>query len=232
MKLKTALVISSLFIANSAWSQWSGEGDLAFSSSSGNSDTSSLAAALSVTNEHGQWKHNIGFDAVNSIQDDTTTGEAYTLAAQSDYSFSGPYSAFAGLRYQADRFSGFDSQASITAGLGWSVISNERTSFDANIGIGFRESELTNGGETESEAVGRLSLAYKHSLTETTDLDLGFLTESGSSNTYAEISASIRVAISDALGLRAGYLIRNNSDAPAGSTSTDTLTTVGINYSF
>lgn len=232
MKLKVALVISSLFIAGSAWSQWSGEGDLAFSSSSGNSDTSSLAAALSVTNEYGQWKHNIGFDAINSIQEDTTTSEAYTLTAQSNYNFNGPYSAFAGLRYQADRFSGFDSQASITAGLGWSIISNEKTTFDANLGIGFRESELTSDGSTESETVGSLSLVYKHSLTETTDLDLGFLTESGGSNTYSEANASIRVAISNALGLRAGYLVRNNTNPPAAAGSTDTLTTVGINYTF
>jgi putative salt-induced outer membrane protein YdiY len=40
------------------------------------------------------------------------------------------------------------------------------------------------------------------------------------------------VAMSDALGLRVGYLIRQNSDAPLGSKSTDTLTTLGISYKF
>lgn len=232
MKIKIVLATGLLFATSSTFAQWAGEGSLAFSNSSGNSETSSLAAALNLSKESGQWKHSIGFDAVSSTQEDATTGEAYTLSGQSDYNFTGPYSAFAGLRYQTDRFSGFDSQTSLTGGLAWNIISSETTSFDAQLGAGYRDSELANNGGSESEAIFTVGLAYAHKLTETTDLDLGFLTESGSSNTYSEFNAAIRVAISDALGLRAGYQARNNSDAPAGSTSTDTLVTLGVSYNF
>ena len=232
MKLKLILVFTSLFAATSAFSQWAGEGNLSYSNAKGNSNTSALAASLNLSKESGQWKHSAGFDALGSTQDDTTTGESYTLAGQSDYNFSGSYFGFGGLRYQKDRFSGYDNQASATAGLGWNAIDNGTTTFDISLGAGYRESELSNNGGSTSEAVGSLSLVYKQTLTETTDFDVSYLTESGSSNTYSEVNAAIRVAMSDALGLRAGYLIKHNSDAPAGSKATDTLMTVGVSYNF
>lgn len=232
MKFKIALLLAALMGATSAWSQWAGEGNLAYSNANGNSNTSALAASLNLSKETGNWKHSVDLDAVGSTQDDTTTAESYTLSGQSDYSYSTNYYGFGGARYQTDRFSGYDSQASVTGGAGWHVIDNEAATFDAELGGGYRKSELLGGLGEESEAVVSLNFVYKRSITDTTDIDVSYFTESGSSNRYSEASAGIRVAISDALGLRAGYLIKQNSDAPLGSKATDTLTTVGISYKF
>jgi|TARA_B110000483_G_scaffold141911_1_gene169462 putative salt-induced outer membrane protein len=232
MKFKIALVIAVLMGTASAWSQWAGEGNLAYSNANGNSNTSALAASLALSKETGLWKHSVGLDAAGSTQDDATTAESYTLDGQTDYSYSVGYYGFGAARYQTDRFSGYDSQASVAAGAGWHVIASEAATFDAELGAGFRKSELQGGIGEESEGVVSLSLIYKRSITETTDIDVSYFTESGGSNRYSEASASARVAMSDALGLRVGYLIRQNSDAPLGSKSTDTLTTLGISYKF
>ncbi len=232
MNSKFALVISVLLMTSSAWSQWSGDGDLAYSNANGNTNTSALAAALDLSKENGDWKHSVGFDAVGSSQDDVTTAESYTLKGQSDYTINADYYAFGSLRYQSDRFSGYDSQASAKLGGGWHVINSEAATFDAEVGVGYRQSELQNNGGEENEAVVSLSLVYERVLTETTDIDVSYFTESGSSNRYSEASAGVRVAISDALGLRAGYLIKQNSDAPTGTKGTDTLVTIGLNYRF
>ena len=232
MKLKLALVITTILSAGSAWSQWSGDGDLAYSNANGNTNTTALAAALALSKENGDWKHSVGFDAVGSSQDDTVTAESYTLVGQSDYTFSTDYYGFGALRYQTDRFSGYDSQASAKLGAGWHVIATGAATFDAELGAGYRKSELQNNLGDESEAVLSLSLIYTRVLTDTTDIDVSYFTESGSSNRYSEASAGVRVAISDALGMRAGYLIKQNSDAPAGTKGTDTLMTVGLNYRF
>lgn len=232
MNTKFALTLSALLITSSAWSQWSGDGDLSYSNANGNTNTTALAAALDLSKESGDWVHSVGFDAVGSSQDDTTTAESYTLMGQSDYTISADYYAFGSLRYQTDRFSGYDSQASAKVGGGWHVINTEAATFDAELGAGYRKSELQNNSGDESEAVVSLSLAYERVLTETTDIDISYFTESGSSNRYSEASAGVRVAISDALGMRAGYLIKQNSDAPAGTKGTDTLVTIGLNYRF
>jgi len=230
--LRTVLIFSMTLMTSSVWAQWAGEGDLAYSNANGNSNNSARAAALALSKESGAWKHSVGFDAIGSSQNDTTTAESYTLVGQSDYAFSGDYYGFGALRYQTDRFSGYDSQASAKVGAGWHVIDSEEATFDAELGVGYRKTELLNNLGSESEAVVSLGLIYKRVLTETTDIDVSYFTESGSSNRYSEASAGIRVAISDALGLRAGYLIKQNSDAPVGSRETDTLTTIGINYRF
>ncbi len=232
MKIKIALIVAALIATTSAWPQWAGEGNLAYSNANGNSNNSALAASLALSKESGKWKHSVGLDAVGSTQDDTTTAESYTLSGQTDYAYSADYYSFGAARYQADRFSGYDSQASITGGAGWHVIASEVASFNAEIGGGYRDSELLGGLGSENEGVFSLNLTYKRSITDTTDIDVSYFTESGSSNRYSEAGAGVRVAMSDALGLRAGYLIKQNSDAPLGSKSTDTLTTVGISYKF
>jgi len=53
MKLKLALVITTILSAGSAWSQWSGDGDLAYSNANGNTNTTALAAALALSKETG-----------------------------------------------------------------------------------------------------------------------------------------------------------------------------------
>lgn len=112
------------------------------------------------------------------------------------------------------------------------MIDSEAATFDAELGVGYRKIELLNNAGTENEAVVSASLIYKRQLTDTTDMDISYFTESGSSNRYSEASAGVRVAISDALGMRAGYLIKQNSDAPVGTKGTDTLMTIGLNYRF
>lgn len=234
MKLKLTLLIvfAILLGANPAVAQWAGTGDLAYSNANGNTNTSALAAALDLSKESGSWKHAVGFQAIGSSQDNTTTAESYTLLGQSDYTFSGDYYGFGALRYQTDRFSGFESRASAKVGGGWHAIDTESTTFDAELGVGYRKTELLNNLGSESEAVVSISLIYKHELTDTTDLDASYFIESGSSNRYSEASAGVRVAISDALGMRAGYLIKQNSDVPVGRRGTDTLMTIGLNYQF
>ena len=106
MKLKLALIITTILSSTAVFSQWAGDGDLAYSNANGNTNTTALAAALALSKESGDWKHSVDFDAVGSSQDDVVTAESYTLSGQSDYTISTDYYGFGALRYQSDRFSG------------------------------------------------------------------------------------------------------------------------------
>lgn len=231
--LVTALAVSLAIAASAgARAQWSGDGTLAYSNANGNSDTSALAASLELGNEVGEWEHQIKLNAVGASQNNVVTAENYSFDAQSSRDINEKLFGFGGVRYQSDRFSGFDYQASLRAGLGYHLIDTESQQLTFDLGLGYRQIELQNNLGEETGTTINFLADYSRQLTETTELSAAYLTEVGDANTYGEASLGVRVAISDTLGLRVAYLVKQNSDVPAGANETDTLTTVGISYSF
>lgn len=235
MKIRGSL----LFLALSCIAQgtladraWHGEGDVAFNKASGNSDTETLMAKLKLVYEQNRWTHTGQMEAINSSEDGDRSAESYTLRGKTDYDISEKYYAFGSGRYQKNRFSGYEYQASITSGLGVHLIATERTILDLEGGVGYRRSEEQGTGETLDEAILSARGVYQYQLTETTRFDSSLSVESGDDNTYVEGDLGIRVRINAALGLRVGYTVKHNTDVPAGTDKTDTYTSVGLNYSF
>ncbi|MCK9469587.1 MAG: DUF481 domain-containing protein, partial [Porticoccaceae bacterium] len=103
-------------------SPWSGEGDLAFSKSSGNSSNETLLAKLMLTYTQNSWTHVGNIEAINASEDDARSAEAYTLRGKTSYEFGERYYAFGNGRYEDNRFSGYEYQASLTSGVGMHVI--------------------------------------------------------------------------------------------------------------
>jgi putative salt-induced outer membrane protein len=230
MKIRHLSALGAL-VCLPAFGQWSGDGDLGYSNSTGNTQSSSLAAALGLKYSLDQWDHAININAVGASQNGVATGERYALRGQSDYRFNDDAFAFGSFRYQSDRFSGYEYQSSLKTGLGYRLINTETRSLTGEMGVGLRRDKLTTA-PSEDELVGSLALKFVQQLTQTTEIDANALTETGESNRYSELGIGLRVAISDSLGLRAAWQATQNSDVPPGSRKTDTLTTVGLNYRF
>jgi len=183
-----------------------------------------------VKNTLEKWTHTLGF-AGNYGNDGTdTTAQRWELRGQSDYKFTDRAYAFGAGRYEDDRFSAYDYQASLAAGLGYKIIDSERTKFWVQGGPGYRFAELRDTGESEDGLIFRGDLGFDHQLTETTKIVERFLIETGSDNTYLQNDLGLEVAINGALALRLGYQVRHNTEVPAGTEKTDTLATVGLIY--
>lgn len=213
-------------------SPWSGEGDLAFSKSSGNSENETLLAKLMLSYKRDRWTHVGNIEAINASEDETRSAEAYTVRGKSSFEFGERYYGFGNGRYEDNRFSGYEYQASFTGGLGMHVIDTERTRWDVETGAGYRRSEEQDTGATFNEAIFRAASIYQHQLTETTRLENTLGVESGADNTFAEGMIGLRVSINSRLGLRVTYTVKHNTDVPVDSKNTDTLTSVGLTYSF
>lgn len=211
---------------------WHGEGDVAYNKTSGNSDSETLMAKLKLIYEQNRWTHTGQLEAINSSEDDVRSAESYTARFKTDYDISEKYYAFGSGRYQDNRFSGYEFQASVITGLGVHLIATERTVLDLEGGVGYRRSEEQDTGETFNEAILTARGSYQYQLTETTRFDSSLSVESGADNTYVEGDLGIRVKINSALGLRVGYTVKHNTDVPADTDKTDTYTSVGLNYSF
>jgi putative salt-induced outer membrane protein len=224
------LLFLSILAAPPAFADWSAKGDIGASIASGNSENQSASANLEVKYTRDSWEHAVGFGGNYGNDGNATTAQRWEARGQSQYVFTERAYAFGAARYEDDRFSQYDYQASLSAGLGYKLIDTERTKLRIQGGPGFRRAELTDTGETEEDLIFRGDLNLEHQLTETTKVVERFLVETGSDNTYLQNDLGLEVTINGSLGLRLGYQVRHNTDVAPGIEKTDTLTTIGLIY--
>jgi putative salt-induced outer membrane protein len=213
-----------------ASADWTGKGDVGASMATGNSENQSFTGGLELKNKVDQWQHTFGFLANYGNDGEETTAQRWELRGQTQYDFTERAYWFGAGRYDDDRFSAYDYQASLSGGLGYKIIDSERTKLWVQGGPGYRFAELRDTGEKEDGVIFRGDLGFEHQLTETTKIVDRFLVEAGSDNTYFQNDLGLEVTIKGALGLRVGYQVRHNTDVPGGVENTDTLTTVGLLY--
>lgn len=237
------LIVTAVWAASTgdARADWTGKGEAGVVLASGNTESRNANAKLEVATTADAWKHAVGLTGVYAQADALTTGQRWEVYEQSDYNFSSRSFWFGAGRYEDDRFSGFDYQATLSTGLGRHFIENERTKLTGTAGVGYKILKtrdtyddtgtiLLAEGESDNEAVFRGSVDYSHNLTDTTKLIDQFLVESGAENTYVQNDIGIQVKITDVLALAAAYSVRHNTDPPLGFGKTDTLTTLNLVY--
>lgn len=225
--------VAALLTAASTMAQeWSGEGDLGYNRSSGNSNNEALRAKLALQRTKERWTHGAELEAVNSSSDEERTAEYYVGRWESQFELNDRWYGQAQLRYEDNRFSGYEYQASVTGGLGYHVIATDRTTLDIEGGLGYRQSEENDTGVKLDEMVATGELNYSFQMTDTTSLNWDLMTLAGADNTYIESDIGIRVAINSALALRLSHIIKHNTDTPEDTKNTDRLTGVSLVYSF
>jgi putative salt-induced outer membrane protein len=213
-----------------AHADWTGKGELGASFATGNSENESVNAALELGKSFDRWAHKLGFAGNYGSDGNVTTAQRWEVRAQSNYTLTDRAYAFGAGRYEDDRFSAYDFQATLSGGLGYKIIDSERTKFWLQGGPGYRYAEFNDTGESEDGVIFRGDLGFDHQLTQTTKVVERFLVETGSENTYLQNDLGLEVTIEGALALRIGYQVRHNTDVPPGVDKTDTLTTVGLIY--
>jgi len=217
-------------VSGAARADWSAKGELGASIASGNSENESANATLEIKNTLDKWVHTFGLAGNYGSDGTVTTAERWEARGQSDYTFNERAYWFGAGRYEDDRFSTFDYQASLSTGLGYKLIDTERTKFWVQAGPGYRFAEVRETGEKEDGVILRGDVGFEHQLTETTKIVDKFLVETGSDNTYLQNDLGLEVTIMGSLGLRVGHQVRHNTDVAPDVEKTDTLTTVGLLY--
>ena len=233
----------ALGFSGAAHADWTGKGEAGLAFATGNTSSKNGNVKLDLATTVEQWKHAFGGTAAYVATDGETTGQRWELHEQSDYNFSAKSFWFGAGRYEDDRFSGFDYQATLSTGLGRHFIDNDRTKFTGTAGVGYKFFEtrdvydetgpvpvLLEPGKSDSEVVFRGSLDLSHSLTATSKLLDKLLVESGSNNTFVQNDLGIQVQMTDVIALAAAYSVRYNTDPPLGFGKTDTLTTLNLVY--
>ena len=241
MVVKLVCLILSLFLASpllaqeevaeEAVSPWSGKATLGYLATGGNTENSSLNSAFEVAYTSGKWAHMLKMLAINSSESEQTTAESYEVAWKTEYNFSEYNFMFGRANWRKDRFSGYKTQMSQTAGYGRRLFAAGAHTLNVEVGAGARQSELQDG-MSEDDLIFRGGLDYKWVFSETADFSQVFVVEAGDINTYIESVSALRARLVGTLALVASYTIKNNSDVPIGTEKTDTFTALSLEYGF
>jgi putative salt-induced outer membrane protein len=242
--IKWSAVVASLaqlwLFAAPAQAQWSAKAEAGAVAARGNTHTNSANAKLDVAREFVQWKHSLGLAAVYASDETGATGQRWEGRGQSDYKFHEKGFLFGSVRYEEDRFSGFEYQTTYGAGFGWRFYDDPITKLITALGVGYKvfrtrdtlaDDEVTIiPGERQEDAIGQFTIDFERQLTDTTKIVDQFLVESGANNTFIQNQFSLQVKIYESLALAVGYQARYNTKPPVGFEELDTLTTLNLVY--
>ena len=221
-------------------SSWSGEGEIGYLMTSGNSETESLNAGLALNFEDRPWRHQIRFQAFYSAEEtETEAGEEemqtsaqkYRIAGQTNYHFTENNYAFLRGSYQDDRFSGYDYETSVAAGYGRRLFQTDRLLMEVEAGPGYRYKRLEAGGEDE-EAIVRAYMLFTAQISENAMFKQEVSVEAGADQTVTESISSIKTRINSIFSMKASYTLEHTSTVPEGTEKTDTETALTLVYSF
>jgi putative salt-induced outer membrane protein len=219
-------------IATSAQADWKGKGEAGLVLARGNTDADTINFKLGMSEEVDPWKHSLEMAALRASTNGVESANRYMAGWQSDYKLNARTFAFGGLRYENDKFSGFDYQASASAGIGYKFYDTARIKLSGQAGLGYRRLKDGVTGASSGNAVFVAGMDYENAVTATTKIIDKFHAESGSDNTLLSNFLGVEVKMSDKLALSAGLDARQNTKPPAGKKKTDTITTLNLVYAF
>jgi putative salt-induced outer membrane protein len=234
----TAMVLSPLssFAAEEAAGEedpgpWSGKVSFGYLATSGNTENSNLNGNFEIGYATGRWNHLFEAYAINASENNVSTAEAYGAGWKSEFNLSEFNFLYGRLNYRNDRFSGFPTQFSQTAGYGRRFITTAAHILSGEVGVGTRQSERADG-LNESDLILNGALNYKWTFSETANFTQDFILEYGDQNTYLQSVSAITARLIGDLALVASYTIKNNSTVPAGIKNIDTYTAIALEYAF
>jgi putative salt-induced outer membrane protein len=223
----------ALVLAGSAHADpWKGKGEAGLVYARGNSDSDSVNLKLAMSKEIDRWKHSLDMSYLRSSSDGLESANRFVGGWQSDYKISEPVFAFGALHYEQDKYSGFDYQASASAGVGYKFYDTDKIKLSAQAGLGYRQIKDNVTDQKSNDVIFVAGMNYENALTDTTKVIDKFHMESGSDNTLLTNYLGVEVKMSDKLALAAGYDVRQNTKPPAGKKKTDTVTTLNLVYAF
>ncbi len=240
-KLQYLLAISGLCACVSVNAQgWSGQGEAGLIIASGNTETENANVGLSFKKEGEVYQHEFGFGLYRASNDDIDSAESINADYTLKRILSERRFIFGSLSYLDDEFDGFTEQVGVAVGYGYKVFDTEPRAWEVGIGVGYRDTSelirLEDGTEFEGMDLSGATLVlrsdYRNKLTANTEFIDKFVAEIGSDNTFIENDAAILVAMNEKFALKAGLLIRHNTDPAPGAEETDTITSVNLVYNF
>jgi putative salt-induced outer membrane protein len=217
---------------------WSGEVSAGSVVTTGNTESSTINAKGEVIYQSKLWRNTangsvIRTETTDPLTDvDVVTAERYLAGNKTDFNFDERNYAFVALEFEKDLVGPVRQRTSETAGYGRKILTGPEHLLEAELGAGARQTEEQGTGMKDSDPIGRFRAAYKWNFSETSYFGETVKVESGDSNTTTESVSELRVSLIGKLFALGSYTVRSNTDVPAGTRKTDTITALSLGWTF
>jgi putative salt-induced outer membrane protein YdiY len=223
---------------------WSGEGELGFALTEGNTETKNINVGIKLDQVLTDWENAYVIEALNESQNDVTSAEKYAVKLQTNRKLSAENFLFGALTYDDDRFSGFDYEVAISTGYGRRLIGTDDMQLDAEIGPGYRFTKvrdvasiltptLATRQADEEEAILRTAFRFRYDFTKHSRFTQSLTSTAGDSRVITELESSVTAQVVGNLAMKLSLKVKHNSE-PADVTreKTDTETAFTLVYGF
>lgn len=230
-----ALSASGLSLAQSAETKWDGDLELGYVSTSGNSETSNMKFRADAKRSSGNWLYDAHLDTLNAEEDGDRSAERYFLSNRLSYSYTKQNYWFTYGSYEDDRFSGYDYQATVAAGIGRRLIDSGTMNWDIEFGPGYRVGKLeeeTADEKDDKEVIGRLFSKFSWQFSPNARFVQEIGVESGSDNTTSRSVTALKTDIAGGFALKLSYTVKYTEEVPDENKHADTETAVTLVYAF
>ena len=222
--------------------RWSGEVTAGYVETTGNSETRTANARAEVIYASETWRNTFNAAAIQSQatqtneltaqEENKVTAERYGVGNKTDYNLTEVDYAFLQLEYEKDLIGGIRERTSETIGYGHKLLTGPAHLLEVEAGVGARQTEEQGTGIEANDAILRGRIGYKWNFSETSFFGEGIKGESGESNTFTESVTELRLSLIGKLFALGSYTIRANTDVPAGTKKTDTITAFSLGWTF
>jgi putative salt-induced outer membrane protein YdiY len=236
-----ALTLSTTALAQDKAKPFTMEGELGFISTTGNTDTTSINAGITASQEFENWTNNYiveGLYRQETVEGDdgedvdVTSAQKFFASAQANYKLDNPNNRlFLFTSYEDDRFSNFNYQGTVAAGWNQTLIENNTHTLEYSIGPGYTFVE-TQEDVSQNSAIVRASTIYSWKISDTAKFTQTASTEVGNENTKSRAESALTATISGNLSMRLSFKLDHNSQVAEGVEKLDTETAVSLVYNF
>lgn len=233
--LASSVVVSPMVSAEDDKSDkklWSGEVGLSFISNNGNTSSQNLGVKARAIRDGSVWRNTYKLESLNEETDDVRSAEKYFASAKFDRKLSEIDYVFGLIEHEDDRFSGYDYQASFTAGYGRKLIQNDVHTLEMEVGPGYRRSGIMGDNDVEEEGTLRGALNYDWVITQASSFRQETSVEVGEESTISKSLSRFKTQLNGSLALVVSYEAKHTSSVPVGTHKFDSTTFVSLDYSF
>ncbi len=241
--LTTLISLSAALLTSDGFAQtWNGAGEVGFTQTSGNTDSSSLNVNLELKRDAKVWGHEIKITSFKVANDDIDVADSVRADYAIKRNLTERSNLFFSLSYLDDKFDGLTDQKSVAAGYGYKLINSEKAFWELSLGVGYRD--VAQEADTVDESLGQFVAAdldisgvtgvfrsdFYTSITENSRVINDLQVEAGSDNTLIRNELRLEVDMNSHFFLSAGVLVRHNTDVSFDEEDTETITTFNLGY--
>ena len=233
--LLTLSLISHTALASDQKFGLHGNGEAGFSDNTGNTVSTNIYGALKLNYIQARHETKSLFELDYKSENKVQTQERYLIDVQNNrfYNDEHSYFSFVGGQLEKSRFEGIELAATLSLGLGKSLLKNKNSALTAEVGLGQKHTNYTSSTEEDRQRTqAHLKLDYYNEINLQSTFTQDAKVTSSSSETTFESNTGVKVKIADQLNLKITYKLRHNDTPPQGVKKLDTATALTLIYDF